>query len=98
MSKSLSPSRSSGHSASASTSRRAPFRSLQGPGLQPELAATAIETRELRYATRHGQTIWADPRGKHAGLPWPQFSIHRGELQMILFETAQKIVGERHIS
>ena len=47
-------------------------------GLEPALAATAIETRELRYASRHGQTIWADPRGRHAGLPWPQFSIHRG--------------------
>ena len=61
--------------------------------LEPALAATGIETRELRYANRHGQTIWADPRGRHAGLPWPQFSIHRGELQMILFHAAQKIVG-----
>lgn len=68
-------------------------RILSGLGLQPALAATAIETRELRYANRHGQTIWADPRGKHAGLPWPQFSIHRGELQMILFRAAQKMLG-----
>jgi 5-methylphenazine-1-carboxylate 1-monooxygenase len=59
-------------------------RILSGLGLEPALANTAIETRELRYANRHGQTIWADPRGRHAGLPWPQFSIHRGELQMIL--------------
>src|ERR1700741_2803754 len=68
-------------------------RILSGLGLEPALAATGIETREPRYATRHGQTIWADPRGRHAGLPWPQFSIHRGELQMILFETAQKMLG-----
>src|SRR5476651_2180963 len=57
-------------------------RILSGLGMEPALAATGIETRELRYANRHGQTIWADPRGRHAGLPWPQFSIHRGELQM----------------
>ena len=68
-------------------------RILSGLGLEPALAATGIETRELRYANRHGQTIWADPRGRHAGLPWPQFSIHRGELQMILLHAAQKIVG-----
>jgi 2-polyprenyl-6-methoxyphenol hydroxylase-like FAD-dependent oxidoreductase len=68
-------------------------RILSGLGMEPALAATGIETRELRYANRHGQTIWADPRGRHAGLPWPQFSIHRGELQMILFETAKKILG-----
>ena len=66
-------------------------------GLEPALAATAIETRELRYANRHGQTIWADPRGRHAGLPWPQFSIHRGELQMILFRAAQEMLGADRI-
>ena len=68
-------------------------RILSDLGLEPALAATGIETRELRYANRHGQTIWADPRGRHAGLPWPQFSIHRGELQMILLEGAQKMLG-----
>jgi len=66
-------------------------------GLEPALAATGIETRELRYANRHGQTIWADPRGRHAGLPWPQFSIHRGELQMILFEATQRMLGSDKI-
>ncbi len=66
-------------------------------GLEPALAATAIETRELRYANRHGQTIWADPRGRHAGLPWPQFSIHRGELQMILVHAAREMLGADRI-
>jgi 5-methylphenazine-1-carboxylate 1-monooxygenase len=72
-------------------------RILSGLGLQPALAATAIETRELRYANRHGQTIWADPRGRHAGLPWPQFSIHRGELQMILYHAAEQMLGAGRI-
>ena len=66
-------------------------------GLESALAATAIETRELRYANRHGQTIWADPRGRHAGLPWPQFSIHRGELQMILVQAAREMLGADRI-
>jgi 2-polyprenyl-6-methoxyphenol hydroxylase-like FAD-dependent oxidoreductase len=72
-------------------------RILCGLGLEPALAATAIETRELRYANRHGQTIWADPRGRHAGLPWPQFSIHRGELQMILVHAAREMLGADRI-
>lgn len=72
-------------------------RILSGLGLEPALAATAIETRELRYANRHGQTIWADPRGRHAGLPWPQFSIHRGDLQMILLRAAQEMLGSDRI-
>jgi 5-methylphenazine-1-carboxylate 1-monooxygenase len=73
------------------------IRILSGLGLEPALAATGIETRELRYANRHGQTIWADPRGRHAGLPWPQFSIHRGELQMILFNAAREMLGKDRI-
>lgn len=72
-------------------------RILAGLGLEPALAATAIETRELRFANRHGQTIWADPRGRHAGLPWPQFSIHRGELQMILLDAARAMLGTDRI-
>lgn len=72
-------------------------RILSGLGMEPTLAATGIETRELRYANRHGQTIWADPRGRHAGLPWPQFSIHRGELQMVLFDAARKMLGAGRI-
>ena len=72
-------------------------RILSSLGLEPALAATGIETSELRYANRHGQTIWADPRGRHAGLPWPQFSIHRGELQMILFNTARAMLGGERI-
>src|SRR4030095_6334924 len=55
-------------------------RILSALGLEPALAATGIETRELRYANRHGQTIWAHPRGRPGGLPWPPFSLHRGEL------------------
>src|SRR5215831_11112746 len=72
-------------------------RILSSLGLEPALGATGIETRELRYANRHGQTIWADPRGRHAGLPWPQFSIHRGELQMILYRAAEQMLGAGRI-
>src|SRR5471030_1300529 len=72
-------------------------RILSSLGLEPALAATGIEISELRYANRHGQTIWADPRGRRAGLPWPQFSIHRGELQMILFSAAKAMLGGERI-
>src|SRR5712691_5466477 len=72
-------------------------RILSGLGLEPALAATAIETRELRYANRHGQTIWADPRGRHAGLPWPKFSFHRGGLHLILSRATEKRLGPGHI-
>jgi 5-methylphenazine-1-carboxylate 1-monooxygenase len=58
-------------------------------GLGGRLGEVAIETRAIEYRTRYGQLILADPRGRHAGFPWPQYSIHRGELQTILLEAAR---------
>lgn len=62
-------------------------------GLAPVLAASGIETRELAYYTRHGQRIWAEPRGRHAGYRWPQYSIHRGELQLLLLRAVRERLG-----
>jgi len=69
------------------------IRVLSSLGLDRALAATAIETRELIYMNRHGQEIWRDPRGKFAGLPWPQYSIHRGQLQMLLWQAVVERLG-----
>ncbi len=72
-------------------------RVLSDLGLEPALAARAIETRELIYMNRFGQEIWRDPRGRFAGLPWPQFSVHRGELQLILLQAAIARLGRHRI-
>jgi 2-polyprenyl-6-methoxyphenol hydroxylase-like FAD-dependent oxidoreductase len=66
-------------------------------GLQPQLAAVGIETAELIYFNRHGQQIWQEPRGLAAGYRWPQYSIHRGELQMILYRAAVETLGAGRI-
>ena len=60
-------------------------RELTELGLQAKLDATGIRTQELVYATKRGEIIWREPRGIFAGYHWPQFSIHRGELQMLLY-------------
>ena len=70
---------------------------LAGFGLEPALAATAIATREYVFMNRHGQQILADARGIAAGYAHPQFSIHRGELQMILYEAAKRAIGSERI-
>jgi 2-polyprenyl-6-methoxyphenol hydroxylase-like FAD-dependent oxidoreductase len=68
-------------------------RVLAGLGLQDELAETAIETAELAYFNRHGQAIWSEPRGRAAGYDFPQFSVHRGELQLLLLRVARERLG-----
>lgn len=68
-------------------------RELSELGLQDELAKIAIPTKELIYANRHGQEIWREDRGLAAGYKWPQFSIHRGQLQMLLLDVARQRLG-----
>lgn len=72
-------------------------RELTELGLQERLAQTAIETAELAYFSKHGKLIWSEPRGKHAGYSWPQFSIHRGQLQMLLLEAVQERLGPNSV-
>ncbi|GIZ50193.1 flavin-dependent oxidoreductase [Noviherbaspirillum aridicola] len=66
-------------------------------GLEETLASRGIETSTLAYFNKFGQEIWREPRGRAAGYDTPQFSIHRGELQMTLLETARARLGADRI-
>jgi len=68
-------------------------RELTELGLADSLAATGIATRELRYISAHGQEIWREPRGLAAGYHWPQYSIHRGRLHMLLLAELRARLG-----
>ncbi len=70
---------------------------LAALGLLEELLATGIETAELAFFNRHGQAIWREPRGIAAGYDFPQVSIHRGELHMLLYRHAVKRLGAERV-
>ena len=59
-------------------------RELDELGLVDALAKVGIETKESAFFNRYGQLIYAEPAGRRAGYDWPQFSIHRGDLQAVL--------------
>lgn len=69
-------------------------RELDELGLGGELAATGVPTAETVHFDRYGGRIWAEPRGRALGYRWPQYSIHRGELQMILLEAVLARLGD----
>jgi 2-polyprenyl-6-methoxyphenol hydroxylase-like FAD-dependent oxidoreductase len=69
-------------------------RELTELGLAAALAATGVAAAEFRYANRFGQEIWREARGLAAGYRWPQYSIHRGRLQLLLFEAARARLGD----
>jgi 2-polyprenyl-6-methoxyphenol hydroxylase-like FAD-dependent oxidoreductase len=61
--------------------------------LAEELAATGIPTSKLIYHDRFGSRIYVERRGLAAGYHWPQYSIHRGELQMMLLAAVRERLG-----
>lgn len=66
-------------------------------GLQDELEKVSVRTSELAYFSKHGKQIWSEPRGLTAGYKWPQYSIHRGELQLILLRAAISRLGKENV-
>ncbi|MEM9968276.1 MAG: flavin-dependent oxidoreductase [Pseudomonadota bacterium] len=73
-------------------------RELFSLGLAKTLAKIGVETRDYGFYTRSGVEIWTEPRGRDAGYNWPQFSVHRGKLQMALIRAVQEHCGMSSIS
>jgi 2-polyprenyl-6-methoxyphenol hydroxylase-like FAD-dependent oxidoreductase len=68
-------------------------RELCGLGLEEALAKVAVTTREYCFFNRFGQFIYSEPAGRFAGYDVPQFSIHRGDLQMVLLDAFKARAG-----
>ncbi len=62
-------------------------------GLGDRLDDVAIRTRAIEYRTRFGHLIQSDPRSVEAGFDYPQYSVHRGELQFMLLDAVQSRIG-----
>jgi 2-polyprenyl-6-methoxyphenol hydroxylase-like FAD-dependent oxidoreductase len=75
---------------------------LAALGLEEALAKVAIQTTDATFFNRFGQLIYQEPLGRAAGYDHPQFSIHRGDLQMVLLDAfrtragADRLVTGRH--
>ena len=69
------------------------MRELSALGLKDELEAQGIENTESRFFNRFGQLIYAEPRGRYAGYPYPELGIHRGRLHMALYRAVIERVG-----
>jgi 5-methylphenazine-1-carboxylate 1-monooxygenase len=68
-------------------------RELVELGLGDELAQTGIPTQRLNLYNKFGQLIYSEPRGIAAGYRWPQYSIHRGRLQLLLLQAVRERIG-----
>jgi 2-polyprenyl-6-methoxyphenol hydroxylase-like FAD-dependent oxidoreductase len=66
-------------------------------GLLDKLDSIGVRTKELAFFSKYGKPIWSEPRGLEAGYKWPQFSVHRGQLQQILLDTALERLGADNV-
>lgn len=73
------------------------MRELSALGLEERLRCVAIENEESVFFNRHGQLIYREPRGRHAGYEFPELGIHRGKLHRVLFEAARERLGAGRI-
>jgi 2-polyprenyl-6-methoxyphenol hydroxylase-like FAD-dependent oxidoreductase len=68
-------------------------RELAALGLEADLAKLAIATADATFFNRFGQLIYQEPLGRAAGYAHPQFSIHRGDLQLVLLDAFRSRAG-----
>jgi 2-polyprenyl-6-methoxyphenol hydroxylase-like FAD-dependent oxidoreductase len=73
------------------------MREFAALGVADELLRAGIENLESCFFNRFGQLIYKEPRGKFGGYQYPEVSIHRGRLHMILFKAAVERLGTERI-
>ncbi|MEX0404338.1 flavin-dependent oxidoreductase [Aquibium sp. LZ166] len=58
-----------------------------------DLDRIGLPAREWALVGLNGNDIYSEPRGLLAGYDWPQYAVHRGLLQMLLFDKVIERLG-----
>ncbi len=69
------------------------MREFAALGVAEEIERAGIVISASAFFNRFGQRIYREERGRHAGYPFPEVSIHRGRLHMILYRAAVDRLG-----
>ena len=68
-------------------------RELYGLGLGDKLARIAVAPAAIDYYDTDGALLFREPRGIDGGYGYPQYSVHRGRLQMLLLSALRDRFG-----
>jgi 5-methylphenazine-1-carboxylate 1-monooxygenase len=66
---------------------------LYGLGLGDELSQVAVAPTSISYYGTEGNLLFREPRGVDGGYGYPQYSVHRGQLQMLLLSALRERLG-----
>jgi 2-polyprenyl-6-methoxyphenol hydroxylase-like FAD-dependent oxidoreductase len=62
-------------------------------GLGDRLKQKAVAPTSISYYNTEGELLFREPRGIDGGYGYPQYSVHRGELQMLLLSAVRECLG-----
>jgi 2-polyprenyl-6-methoxyphenol hydroxylase-like FAD-dependent oxidoreductase len=63
-----------------------------------DLDEIGVQTQEWALVGLNGKDVYSEPRGLKAGYRWPQYSVHRGGLQMLLYRALIARLGADAVS
>ncbi len=72
-------------------------RELDSIGLLDSLTKASVVTSSLQYHSPDGALILKEARGLNAGYQYPQLSIHRGKLHMVLLDAFYAQIGSKNL-
>jgi 2-polyprenyl-6-methoxyphenol hydroxylase-like FAD-dependent oxidoreductase len=64
---------------------------------QAELDRVGLPAKEWALVGLNGNDIYAEPRGLLAGYNWPQYSVHRGQFLMLLYDKVLERIGPQAV-
>ncbi len=62
--------------------------------LEDRLPTIGVKTRDYSMHSKKGLQVWSEPRGMWAGYNWPQYSVHRGALHMMMYHALIERAGQ----
>ena len=60
---------------------------------EAELDEVGLPAKEWALVGLNGNDIYSETRGRLAGYRWPQYAVHRGQLQMLLYRKVVERIG-----
>jgi 2-polyprenyl-6-methoxyphenol hydroxylase-like FAD-dependent oxidoreductase len=60
---------------------------------EADLDQVGVPTKDWALVGLNGNDVYSEPRGRAAGYHWPQYSAHRGKLQMLLYQKLVERAG-----
>jgi 2-polyprenyl-6-methoxyphenol hydroxylase-like FAD-dependent oxidoreductase len=64
---------------------------------ESELDQIGLPAQEWALVGLNGNDVYSEPRGRLAGYRWPQYAVHRGRLQMLMYEKVSKRIGPQSV-